>query len=84
MAAKSIVELRGLGTRLSGHYYVAEAKHTIGAGYVVQLKLTKDNEGKHHFIPLDWVTSVDDKVHVNKPGDEVMKQWTTSPGGDAE
>jgi hypothetical protein len=49
-----------------------------------QLKLTKDAQGKHHFIPLDWVTTVDDKVHVNKPGDEVMQKWTTSPGGDAE
>lgn len=49
-----------------------------------QLKLAKDDSGQHHFIPLEWVTTVDDKVHVNKPGDEVMKAWTTSPGGDAE
>jgi len=49
-----------------------------------KLKLTKDAQGKHHFIPLDWVSSVDDKVHVDKPGDEVMRQWTTSAGGDAE
>ena len=49
-----------------------------------QLKLAKDNSGKHHYIPLEWVSTVDDKVHVNKPGDEVMKAWTTSPGGDAE
>lgn len=48
------------------------------------LKLTKDTKGEHHFIPLDWIDRVDDKVHVNKNGDEVMKQWTTSPGGDAE
>ena len=40
-----------------------------------QLKLTKDDQGKHHLIPLDWVTTVDDKVHINKPGDEAMKQW---------
>ena len=48
------------------------------------LKLTKDQSGQHHFIPLEWVQSVDDKVHVDRPGDEVMKTWTTSPGGDAE
>ncbi len=48
------------------------------------LKLAKDKDGKHHFIPLDWVESVDDKVHVNRPGDQVMQSWTTSPGGDAE
>lgn len=48
------------------------------------LKLTKDDSGKHHYIPLSWVTSVDDKVHVDRTGDEAMKAWTTSPGGDAE
>lgn len=48
------------------------------------LKLAKDSSGQHHYIPLDCITSVDDKVHVNKPGDEMMKTWTTSPGGDAE
>ena len=49
-----------------------------------QIKPPKDDKGQHHFIPLAWVKSVDDKVHVDRPGDEVMKTWTTSPGGDAE
>lgn len=49
-----------------------------------ELKLTKDDKGQHHYIPLSMVTSVDEKVHVNQPGDEVMKVWTTAPGGDAE
>lgn len=48
------------------------------------LKLTKDNSGQHHYIPLSWVKSVDDKVHIDRPGQDAMKQWTTSPGGDAE
>ena len=41
------------------------------------LKLTKDNSGKHHLIPLDWIDKVDDKVHVNKKADEVQKSWQT-------
>ncbi len=48
-----------------------------------ELKLTKDNSGQHHYIPLSWVKNVDDKVHVDRPGDQVMKTWTTSPGGRA-
>ena len=48
------------------------------------IKLTKDAKGEHHFIPLSWVTAVDDKVHVDRPGAEVMKQWTTGPTGNAE
>lgn len=43
-----------------------------------QLKLTKDESGQHHYFPLAWVTRVDDKVHVDRPGREVMQQWTTS------
>ena len=49
-----------------------------------QLKLAKDDKGQHHYIPLEWVKTVDEKVHVDRPGDDVMKAWTTSPGGDAE
>ena len=43
------------------------------------LKLTKDDKGQHHYIPLSWVTEVDEKVHVDRPGKEVMKAWTTEP-----
>jgi hypothetical protein len=42
-----------------------------------QIKLTRDQSGKHHFIPLTWVTSVDDKVHVDRPGDQAMREWKT-------
>jgi hypothetical protein len=43
------------------------------------IKLTKDESGQHHFIPLDWVTAVDDKVHIDRPGREAMAEWTTKP-----
>jgi hypothetical protein len=48
-----------------------EGKHTI--------KLKKDEKGQHHYIPLSWVASVDDKVHVDRPGSQAMREWTTSP-----
>ena len=41
------------------------------------LKLTKDDSGKHHLIPLDWIDRVDDKVHVTKNADEVRNAWQT-------
>jgi hypothetical protein len=44
-----------------------------------QIKLTRDKTGKHHYIPLAWVTFVDDKVHVDRPGDQAMKEWSESP-----
>jgi phage protein D len=47
LAAKTIVELRGLTPRLSGKYYVTEAKHTVNSsGYSTELKLTKDGSGR--------------------------------------
>lgn len=44
-----------------------------------EIKLTRDKNGQHHFIPLSWVSSVDDKVHVDRPGDQAMKEWKTAP-----
>jgi len=47
-----------------------------------EIKLTKDKNGEHHYIPLSWVSSVDDKVHVDRPGDQAMKDWKTAPKDD--
>ena len=41
------------------------------------IKLKKDNTGKHHFIPMSWVTAVDEQVHIDRPGDQAMKEWRT-------
>jgi hypothetical protein len=43
------------------------------------LKLSKDDQGQHHYIPLDWITMIDDKVHVDRPGKQAMAQWSTRP-----
>lgn len=42
------------------------------------IKLTKDQQGQHHWIPTSWVKSVDDKVHVDRPGDQAMKEWSSA------
>lgn len=44
-----------------------------------QIKLARDSEGKHHYIPLAWVTEVDDMVHVDRPGSQAMKEWSEKP-----
>lgn len=43
------------------------------------IKLTKGGGDQHHWIPLSWVTVVDDAVRVSKTGAEAMEQWMTSP-----
>jgi hypothetical protein len=44
------------------------------------IKVKKDESGQHHYIPLSWVTSTDDgQVHVDRPGEDAMQQWSTTP-----
>jgi hypothetical protein len=43
------------------------------------VKLTKDANGQHHYIPVDWIRTVDDKVHIDRPGDQAMQEWKTTP-----
>lgn len=43
------------------------------------IKLAKDKSGQHHYMPLSWVTFVDDKVHVDRPGDQAMRDWSSIP-----
>jgi hypothetical protein len=45
------------------------------------IKLMKDKNGQHHFIPLRWVTSIDHhQVKVDRSGEQAMKDWAmTAP-----
>jgi uncharacterized protein len=46
LRAKKVLEVRGISTLLSGKYYATDAKHVISsAGFVVELKLTRDGTG---------------------------------------
>lgn len=48
------------------------------------IKLTKDEQGKHHWIPMSWVTRVDEHVHVDRPGQQAMQEWSTEAPEGAE
>jgi hypothetical protein len=41
------------------------------------IKLTKNDspDGQHHFIPKDWVESVDNHVHLRKNAEETLREW---------
>jgi hypothetical protein len=41
------------------------------------IKLAKDALGNHHYIPFSWVTKVDDKVHIDRPGRQAMREWSS-------
>ncbi len=38
-------------------------------------KLDLSTMGKHRLVPLTWVESVDDKVHLGMPHDEAERRW---------
>jgi len=55
----------------------AEVDHLEGD---TMIKLKRDEEGTHHYIPLDWVSSVSDgKVIVDRPGNKAKQQWSETP-----
>jgi hypothetical protein len=42
------------------------------------IKLTKSDpasDGKHRFVPVDWVDHVDTHVHLKKDSDELQAYW---------
>jgi hypothetical protein len=43
------------------------------------IKLTRDDEGNHHWIPMAWVTRVDEHVHLDRPGDHAKQEWSDTP-----
>jgi hypothetical protein len=54
--------------------HVGTVDHLEG---VDRIKLTKDDsrDGKHHYIPADWVDHVDRHVHLNRPADEAIGEF---------
>lgn len=42
-----------------------------------KIKLTKsdDAEGRHHFIPTEWVDRVEGAVHLSKSAADVRANW---------
>jgi hypothetical protein len=43
------------------------------------IKLTKDDQGHHHWIPTDWVTRVDQDVQVDRSIGQVRRDWSMNP-----
>ena len=55
----------------------AEVDHMEGDDMI---KLKRDDTGTHHYIPLSWVTAVENgKVKIDRPGEEAMQEWSESP-----
>ena len=63
---------------------VGSCGNTLGTVDKVEgdrIKLTKNGpkaDGQHHFIPMSWVASADQKVMLNKNCDAAVKEWQSA------
>lgn len=52
------------------------------------IKLAKNDPqaaGQHHWVPQEWIESVDDEVRLSKPAQQARSEWSDSPSsGDRE
>ncbi len=54
--------------------HVGTVDHLEGEAFI-KLKKAGSNDGRHHWIPVDWVKDVDDKaVYLNKTAEEVDEE----------
>ena len=40
------------------------------------IKLAKDEKGEHHYIPVAWVTKIDNAVHLDRPLQQAKHDWS--------
>lgn len=54
---------------------VALVDHLEGSA---SIKLKKDSKGEHHYIPVSWISSVDDRIHLDRPFAKATSEWKTT------
>ncbi|WP_334107971.1 DUF2171 domain-containing protein [Methylobacillus sp.] len=69
--------LPGMPVICSEGMQFATVDHMEGSN---QIKLKKDENGQHHFIPVSWVAATDNaEIKLDRPHEEAMQQWFTKP-----
>jgi hypothetical protein len=58
----------------SDGHHVGKVDHVLGQD-IELAKLDIGSGLKHHLIPVSWVASVDDKVHLSLTKDEAKAGW---------
>ena len=62
--------------------HVGTVDHMEGSDRIKLTRRDAEAQGVHHYIPLAWVEAVeDDKVRLNKTGQEAKTQWQEASGG---
>ena len=54
---------------------VGKVDHLDGTDKIKLTKHSSPDGQHHHFIPLSWVAHVDQHVHLNKTGADLISHW---------
>lgn len=61
--------------------HVGTVDHIEGSNRIKLTRRDPNAGGEHHYIPLDWVESVEnDRVRLNKTGQDAQAQWHGDSG----
>lgn len=61
--------------------HVGTVDHMEGGDRIKLTRRDPDAGGQHHFIPLEWVESVEDnRVVLNRTGEDVQAEWQNDAG----
>ncbi|WP_347986479.1 DUF2171 domain-containing protein [Methylomonas sp. AM2-LC] len=42
------------------------------------IKLKQDQDGRHHYIPLTWVNSIEgDRIKIDRTDEEAIRDWSS-------
>jgi hypothetical protein len=77
-----MTDLPRIRERMAVHGSCGGLVGTVDAVEGHLIKLTRDGPnaaGQHHYIPVQWVASVGDVIHLSKTCDEVLHTWETEP-----
>jgi len=58
--------------------HVGTVDHLEGPSHIKLTKQDPSAGGQHHFIPVSWVASVDQRVHLNKTAQEAIGNWQST------
>lgn len=79
LLAKTVIELQGISQRLSGKYYLREAKHKIdGSGYTLEIKCLRDGHSEVGGAPtkgkLNRTSAADNDPNALRPIEVVDRE----------
>jgi hypothetical protein len=69
----------------SDDVHVGTVDHLEGSDRIKLTRRDPDSGGVHHYIPLDWVDTVENnRVRLNKTAQEAKSQWQGTDGQNSD